>query len=87
MARFYGSMVNKRGNEVTAEGSKDGQQAHLRGWNSGVRVVARAVGDSDHFEIYKTSGSNGGRSDKLLAVVKDDTVEVAPHAEDPGQDD
>ncbi len=47
MARFYLTGSNSRGGEVTAQGKSTGQEVHIRGWDSGIEIVARAVGDAD----------------------------------------
>lgn len=69
MARFYGSVTNSRGRTATAQGQSTGQTAHIRGWHSGVRVVSRAEGDVDVFDVYVTGGSTGGCSDTLLGTL------------------
>lgn len=70
MARFYMTSVNSRGNTVSAAGSSRGQDCHLRGWNSGVEVVAHPTTDDlDTFLIYATHGSNGGGNRRLLGAV------------------
>ena len=70
MSRFYMTSVNSRGNTVSAMGSPRGQDCHLRGWNSGVEVVAHpSTADLDTFLIYATHGSNGNGRRHLLGSV------------------
>ena len=55
MARFYGTMTNRLGNDVTAENPG---HAHTRGWKAGVDVVPSPGTDGrDVFKIYMTGGS------------------------------
>lgn len=72
MSRFYGTMTNSRGRDVTAM-SPD--FAHLCGWNAGVKVMPFEAGDKKHpvdgFQVWMTYGSNGNGSAKLLGVVYD----------------
>ena len=66
MSRFYGTMdggrkpVSRTGHALT------GMEAHLRGWNHGVRVKVCVKDGREVFEVYKTSGSNGSSSDDRL---------------------
>ena len=71
MAHFYGSMQGNRG-EATRMGTKDsGFYAHIRGWDVGVRVELyyNEETEKDEIFIYKTGGSNGRHSDKLLYKI------------------
>jgi len=80
MARFYLTADNSRGNQVTAQGKSSGQTCHIRGWSAGVEVIAHPAKphggdgnepiDVDEFDIWMTSGSNGGRSHQLIGVVR-----------------
>lgn len=72
MARFYTSGTNSRDKTFTAMGRKNGQEAHIRGWTSGVEVIARPCKDNpdvDVFEIWQTSGSNGGPRIKIGEII------------------
>jgi len=70
MSRFYGSMDNSRGHEVTAMSPS---YAHLRGWGAGVMVRAFEAGDKKHpvdgFQVYMTCGSGGSGAQVLLGTV------------------
>jgi len=70
MAQFYAQIQGNRG-AASRMGSKDsGIWSHTRGWNSGVEVVGRVDEDgNDVFEVFATSGSNGGGSRRLIATV------------------
>jgi hypothetical protein len=63
MSKFYGSMIGARG-EVTRTGTaSSGISAHVRGWDSGVRVdMLESVDGSERACVEITSGSNGGPS-------------------------
>ena len=73
MAQFYGEIKGQARTSATRRGSKaSGLEGHLRGWNIGVRVVLEykeGIGDIIH--IYRTSGSNGGDEDVLIATLQD----------------
>jgi hypothetical protein len=72
MSRFYGTLVNRRGNPVTAM-SPD--SAHLCGWNAGVKVMPVEAGDKNHpvdgFTVWATYGSNGNGPTRLIGTVID----------------
>jgi hypothetical protein len=67
MAQFYAEIQGNRG-EATRMGSKDsGISGHIRGWNIGARVVCTHEDGRDVVRVFKTSGSNGHGSSKLIA--------------------
>lgn len=69
MAQFYAQIQGNRG-AVTRMGTKgSGIEGHLRGWNVGARVVIwyDKGQDKDIVQVYKTAGSNYGKSDNLIA--------------------
>lgn len=71
MARFYASIKGNRGT-VSKLGTKEsGISGDIRGWDLGVKVYGW-VDDKgkDYFEVYRTSGSKGGKSDKLITIVR-----------------
>lgn len=69
MARFYGTMTNRLGNDVTAENPG---HAHTRGWKAGVDVVPSPGTDGrDVFKIYMTGGSGKAITDVLIGIVRD----------------
>jgi len=75
MARFYAEIQGNRG--MTArQGSQDsGIWGHIRGWNVGIRIEGYVDEDgTDYFRVYRTSGSNGGASDILIAIVRADRI-------------
>ena len=44
---------------------------HIRGWGLGVRVDGFTDDQGrDFFRVYRTAGSGGGKSDRLITVVK-----------------
>jgi hypothetical protein len=71
MAQFYGEVQGNRGTASRMGGKASGFWAHIRGWGVGVRVDCRydKESDSDVIRVYRTSGSNGGDSDKLIATI------------------
>lgn len=72
MARFVTTAVNGRGNEVMIGGRGACGDAHLRGWDAGVKVVPIGhKGERDKFEIYMTGGSHAAHKPTLLGTVTD----------------
>jgi hypothetical protein len=78
MARFYGSITNSRGNQVTAQGAANGQRCHIRGWSAGVVIDSHPHNDGpnfsdrtdvDEFDVFMSSGSRGGGHEVLLGTV------------------
>ena len=70
MSRLYASIdSDARKTQATSRGYHN-VEAHVRGWNLGVRVAARTCGDDDVFDVYVTAGSNGGASDVLVATIE-----------------
>jgi hypothetical protein len=60
MSQFYGSMGGQSAKEVTRTGTTNtGVYAHVRGWDVGVHVLARATRQGDEVLIFSTKGSNG----------------------------
>lgn len=71
MAHFYASVSGSRDSIATKTGTKNsGMSAHVRGWNSGIRVEARHNEQTgqDEFTVYVTSGSNGHGSEQALGT-------------------
>jgi poly(3-hydroxybutyrate) depolymerase len=71
VSRLYASIdSDARKTQATSRGHKN-LSAHVRGWDSGVEVVASVNPETgtDEFHIYLTSGSNGGGSRELCGVV------------------
>jgi len=80
MARFYTSVTNSRGNLTTAQGTKEGQSAHIRGWDVGVKIDAGVDNyGRDIFLIYRTSGSHGRTSDECIGWINEDGFTAADH--------
>lgn len=77
MSRFYGSMQGARGEATRRGTTASGLDAHIRGWTTGVRVVARplttgersAHPDVDAFDVYATTGSSPDSPDVLVGTV------------------
>ena len=74
-SRFYASVSNTRGNEVTASGGSRGQSAHIRGRNAGIRVESRPSGhgngEQDAFMVFATGGSYGSAHQVLIGTLTD----------------
>ena len=81
MSALYGSMQG-RSNEVTRTGHGS-MKAHIRGWNSGVRVQATHDEKGDTFKLFATSGSNGQAPSQFIGEVRlnDGVVEFTPEQE------
>ena len=61
MSRFYGSMDGSAKTTATRRGHSS-LHAHIRGWDSGIRVEAVDLNGEDAFYVYATYGSNGGEA-------------------------
>lgn len=71
MAQFYAEIQGNRG-PASRMGSKDsGITSHVRGWDVGVRVAIHHVDGTDYVSVFRTGGSNGHSSDKLIAQFSD----------------
>ena len=71
MSNLYASIdSDARKTQATSRGHRN-ISAHVRGWDSGVEVVARHDETGDTFDVYVTSGSNGGGAWLLIGRVID----------------
>lgn len=73
MAQYYAEIKGNRGQASRMGTKKTGIWGHIRGWSVGARVEVYydKKKDRDMVKVYKTSGSNGGGSDKLIAKFSD----------------
>lgn len=61
MARYYGSLQGNKGEASRMGTPSSGINAHIRGWNVGVKVQIQPDPDDDTKDIvyvWKTGGSN-----------------------------
>lgn len=72
MSKLYASIdSDARKTQATSRGHRS-ISAHVRGWDVGVSVEARVDDDGEVvLYVYRTSGSNGAGSSKLIAEVRD----------------
>jgi hypothetical protein len=77
MAHFYGTMQGGRA-EVSRTGHKTtGMQAHVRGWDLGVRAHMTHDRDGkDYAVVYLTSGSNGNNGEVCLGTFDADDLDT-----------
>jgi hypothetical protein len=69
MSRLYASIdSDARKTQATSRGNKE-ISAHVRGWDSGVRISAWIEDGQDVFGVYETGGSNDPANHRLLAVI------------------
>jgi hypothetical protein len=71
MSKLYASIdSDARKTEATSRGHKH-ISTHTRGWDLGVRVRSESdpVSGEPVFEVFVTSGSNGGEADVLVGRV------------------
>ena len=72
MSRLYGSIDADASKTQATRRAYRNISAHVRGWNEVIRIVARVdSNDRETFEVYATSGSNGGGSDRLIFTLED----------------
>lgn len=70
MSRFYASIKGNRGEATRCGAASSGMVGHIRGWNIGVKVYLLTDPDNpdkDQVVVYRTGGSNGFMSSKLIA--------------------
>ena len=73
MAQFIGYLQGQRGQASRLGSKKSGLTAQARGWNIGAKIICRYNEESkkDEVLIYKTGGSNGAVSSKLLTILSE----------------
>ena len=70
MSRFYGSLKGSAKTTVTRRGhASSGLEAHVRGWDIGVRAECAAIGGKDAIYLYTTGGSNEPERRDLIATI------------------
>jgi hypothetical protein len=74
MAEYFASVKNGRqnGKAVTVGGRSSVSEAHIRGWDAGVKVIP-IKGKRNWLEIYMTSGSHDTAPDARIGTVILDT--------------
>ena len=67
---FWGEIQGNRGMTERGGSKTSGIHGHLRGWNVGAKIYVwhDDEKDKDYVEVYKTSGSHGGKRDELIAT-------------------
>jgi hypothetical protein len=70
MAEYFASVKNGRynGKTVTVGGRSSVSEAHIRGWDAGVKVMP-IKGRRNWLEIYMTSGSHETAPDVRIGTV------------------
>lgn len=69
MSHFYADIQGNRG-MATRQGTKSsGIDGHIRGWGVGARVICRHNEETgkDTVTVYRTGGSRGYTSERLVA--------------------
>ena len=70
MSNFYGTVTSSTYKTVASRRGHGDIAAHIRGWDSGVKVYGRKKGATENeVEIYLTSGSGGRGRDLFLGTV------------------
>lgn len=70
MSALYGTIDADASRTTASRRGHRNITGHIRGWTLGVRVSGRIDGEGrETFDVYLTSGSNGGPSDVLLGNV------------------
>jgi hypothetical protein len=77
LAEYFASVKNGRqnGKQITVGGRSSVTEAHIRGWDAGVKVMP-VKGKRNVLSIYMTGGSNGATKDQQIGTVilNDDRV-------------
>lgn len=71
MSKLYASIDSDAAKTQATRRGHRTLSAHVRGWESGVEVVARHDETGDTFDVYVTAGSNGGGARLLVGRVND----------------
>ena len=70
MARFYGELQGSRGRASRLGTLTSGLQAHIRGWDIGVKVFcATNAAGKDEITVWRTGGSNAPGAQEIIALV------------------
>ncbi len=77
MARFYAEIEGNRGSASRLGSADSGIRAHARGWDVGIAVYGDVVNGSDVFYVYVSGGSHDASARKLIATVREGSVELA----------
>lgn len=72
MAQFYAEIQGNRGKSSRMGTKNSGMWAHVRGWDSGVRVECRhdEKRGIDQFYVYLTAGSNGNGREIPVGIAE-----------------
>ena len=70
MSRFYGSLQGSRGVATRCGTKNSGIEAHVRGWDVGVRAIVNECNKcgGDQVQVYATGGSNGNSASDIELV-------------------
>ena len=78
MARFIADMPRKYLEVSTPSGTahlgdaETGLEIHIRGWNAGVIIRCRAIGDNDEICVIKTGGSySPSPKEEIIKLVQE----------------
>jgi len=58
VAHFYGELQGNRGSTSRVGSKNSGMEAHIRGWNVGVKVELFHRNGRDIIRVYRTNGSS-----------------------------
>ena len=75
MVHFFGEVQGQNRSHISLLGSKEsGIQAHIRGWDIGIRISgSSSIENEDVFDVYLTGGSNYlNREIKIGSYTKND---------------
>lgn len=67
MAHFIAHVQGSYGPAPRIGGKSSGIRASAAGWDVGARILITHEDGRDRVRVYRTSGSNGFKSEKLIA--------------------
>jgi hypothetical protein len=70
MSRYYAQIQGAKGPASRCGTAASGMWAHVRGWDVGALITCEQDGDADVVHVYATGGSNGHRSNQLVATLR-----------------
>jgi len=72
MAHFIGYVQGSRGPASRLGGKASGINVEAAGWGTGAEVSIRHINGKDHVTVWRTSGSAGTGSRKVIAEWDDE---------------
>jgi hypothetical protein len=78
MSQLYATIDSDTRQKPATSRGNERIEAHVRGWDHGIKVIARVEDGEEVFQVYTTGGSHGWGKNGLIGefVVGDDRTLV-----------